>query len=41
MTHRSAAYYKKETHVDFGEIEWNKWYNIIIYFKVGLEKRQG
>ena len=39
MTHRSAAYYKKETHVDFGEIEWNKWYNIIIYFKVGLEKK--
>ena len=39
MTHRSAAYYKKETHYDFGQIEWNKWYNIIIYFKVGLDKK--
>ena len=39
MTHRYAAYYKKKTHVDFGEIEWNKWYNIIIYFKVGLEQK--
>ena len=39
ITHRYAAYYKKETHMDFGEIEWNKWYNIIIYFKVGLEQK--
>ena len=39
MTHRSAAYYTKETHYDFGEIEWNKWYNVIIYFKVGLNKK--
>ena len=39
MTHRSAAYYKKETHFDFGKIEWNKWYNIVIYFKVGLNNK--
>ena len=39
MTHRSAAYYKKETHYDFGQIEWNTWYNLIIYFKVGLNNK--
>ena len=25
--------------MDFGEIKWNKWYNIIIYFKVGLNNK--
>ena len=39
MTHRSAAYEKYETHYDFGKIDWNTWYNIIIYFKVGLNKK--
>ena len=39
MTHRSAAYYKKETHYDFGQIDWNTWYNLIIYFKVGLNNK--
>ena len=39
MTHRSAAYYTKETHYDFGQIEWNTWYNLIIYFKVGLNNK--
>ena len=39
MTHRSPAYEKYETHYDFGKIDWNTWYNIIIYFKVGLNKK--
>ena len=39
MTHRSAAYEKYETHYDFGKIDWNTWYNIVIYFKVGLNKK--
>lgn len=39
MTHRSGAVSRLETHHDFGKIEWNKWYNIIIYFKVGQNNK--
>ena len=39
MTHRSAAHTNYETHKDFGKIEWNKWYNIVIYFKVGQNNK--
>lgn len=39
MTHWSAAHTNYETHKDFGKIEWNKWYNIVIYFKVGQNNK--
>ena len=39
LSYRSAALDRYETDVDLGKIEWNKWYNVVIYFKVGQNNK--
>ena len=39
LSYRSAALDRYEHDIDLGKIEWNKWYNIVLYFKVGKNKK--
>ena len=39
LGYRGIAAKKAEVDVSLGEIEWNIWYNIVIYFKVGKNNK--
>ena len=39
LGYRSSAALKDESNIDLGKIIWNKWYNVVIYFKVGKNNK--
>lgn len=39
LGYRSAATASAETNVNLGELTWNVWYNVVVYFKVGRNNK--